>query len=199
MTGKITIGFCGLAGAGKDSLASAVERYATACGGKVARVALADPMRDMLLALGVPRIYMTNRDLKETPVPGFGRSYRQLAQTLGTEWGRNCHGEDFWVNAAAARVAAADADTVLITDVRFRNEADWLRHAGGYLVRVTRPDIKAVNAHASEAYAAQLPAMANILNEGSLEDLDAAAVALFTRVVFSRVRARNSVPESATL
>lgn len=189
--GKIIIGFCGYAGVGKDTAANAIGEYCERQLGKPGRFAFADPMRDMLLALGVPAEYMVDRNLKEQPIPGLGRSYRQLAQTLGTEWGRVCHGEDFWVRALAARVDKFDGDVVLIPDVRFPNEAKWIRSQGGYLARITRPAWAAVNPHESERHVAEMSAEFEMLNTGSKEDLEEAAVGVLQQVVRARVMARN--------
>lgn len=45
---------------------------------------------------------------------------------------------DFWVHQLA-RAVPQECDTVLITDLRYQNEFDWIkRHVGGYCVKVTR-------------------------------------------------------------
>lgn len=166
---KLIIGFCGYAGAGKDTAANAAITVLRAYNRTAARVAFADPMRDMLAALGVPANHMYDRALKEAPIASLsGHSYRKLAQTLGTEWGRNCLGEDFWVDAAFARVQAADVDAVLITDVRFPNEAARINAAGGFLARVTRPGLERVNPHPSEEHVANFVPDYEILNDGDI-------------------------------
>jgi len=189
---KIIVGFAGYAGAGKDTLANAIERYAARfVNSNTAKIAFADPMRDMLLALGVPREYMVERALKEVLIPGFGRSYRQLAQTLGTEWGRVCHGEDFWVNAAANRVDKSGAELVLMTDVRFPNEADYLRRRGGYLVRVNRAAAVPVNPHESETHVPNFKPFLDVFNDGSLDQLDGIASSVFRDILDVRTRSKN--------
>lgn len=88
---------------------------------------------------------------------------RHAMQTLGTEWGRSCF-KDVWVHYALRRAERAlqttrvvnkpfDAgtgtsgkgssivqtcDTVVITDLRFLNEARAIRAAGGVIWRVNR-------------------------------------------------------------
>jgi hypothetical protein len=70
-----------------------------------------------------------------------GRSARHAMRTLGTEWGREAIAGDLWVQAAMARIRARQAEGwgVVVDDMRFRNEAEAIRAAGGLLVRITRP------------------------------------------------------------
>lgn len=45
---------------------------------------------------------------------------------------------DFWVKQLE-RAVPTECDTLLITDLRYQNEFDWIkRHVGGYCVKVTR-------------------------------------------------------------
>lgn len=95
-------------------------------------------------------------ELKEAPLDCLmGKSPRYAMQTLGTEWGRDLFGHDFWVSAAlkrAVRIQSAGI-SVVIDDVRFRNEADAIHKAGGYVVQVVRPGVPIPTSagHASEA------------------------------------------------
>ena len=60
---------------------------------------------------------------------------------------------------------------VVITDVRFPNEADLILGLGGELVRVDRPGVRAGDQHASESQVLSLPATSILRNTGTLEDL----------------------------
>lgn len=161
------IGICGYAGSGKDTLADMIMKRLPGS----RRASFADPMRAMLSALGVPDLWMVDRELKEKSIPGLGRSYRQLAQTLGTEWGRVCHGEDFWVRALANRLEREGGKYALIPDVRFPNEAQWVLDSGGKMIRVVRPNAQPVNPHESEQYVPTLPVNFEVYNTGTLADL----------------------------
>ncbi|MBT2412647.1 hypothetical protein J7I94_19125 [Streptomyces sp. ISL-12] len=59
--------------------------------------------------------------------------------------------EDFWLRAAMKKVQEANEAgvPVVITDVRYRNEADSLRRAGFHLVYIERPGVPQMD-HASE-------------------------------------------------
>src|SRR5687768_3384285 len=115
------IGITGRAGSGKDTVADyLVERHG------FVKIAFADPIKQMLRQLGVD---CTDRSSKEQPHPIYGKSPRQMAQYLGTEWMRNLIHPNGWVLAAQARVKTITHLTsleevpsvhgIVISDVRF--------------------------------------------------------------------------------
>ena len=62
-------------------------------------------------------------------------------QRMGTEAGRYIHGETLWTKLVEHKLGKLDRlAPVVVTDVRFPNEADWLRGLGGTVVEVFRPD-----------------------------------------------------------
>jgi hypothetical protein len=164
------IGLMGKAGAGKDTAAAyLVQEH----GYRVA--SFAEPLRAMLLPLlgyaGAHSGWMSERELKETAIPGLGHSYRTLAQTLGTEWGRQCLGEDFWCRLLGAHMEAHPAMRWVITDVRFPNELAFLRAADGVLWEVVRYGVPEVRAHVSESALEDAAPDAVLFNLGSVEQL----------------------------
>lgn len=66
---------------------------------------------------------------------------RRLLQVLGTEIGRLQLGENTWTNVAARRISEIRAAgvPVVLTGVRFENEAAMIEQLGGFLVYVERP------------------------------------------------------------
>lgn len=169
------IGITGLAGSGKDTAAGQLRELLQADGQAAAVAALAAPIKDMLLALGVPAPYLHDRALKEQPVPGLGLSYRALAQTLGTEWGRALD-PDLWIRVAELRarhLVGEDGSipALIYTDIRFPNEAAWIRRHGGRLMRIVRPSVAPVRSHASEQHVHDLSVDVEVLNSGSVQDL----------------------------
>ncbi|MCK8654631.1 deoxynucleotide monophosphate kinase [Pseudomonas umsongensis] len=66
-----------------------------------------------------------------------------------------------------------DARTIIIKDIRFENEASFLRAHQGSIWHITRPDLQKVNAHSSEHGIAQAPGDVRLLNSGTLDDLKA--------------------------
>lgn len=175
MTTPKLIGLTGFAGAGKDSVRLILERDHNYHG-----LAFADPIRLMLFELmdstGISSNYMHARDLKEAIIPEWGVSWRHSAQKLG-DWGRNLH-PDFWIRIAAAYVTdcARHSGTagmpIVVSDVRFFNEALWIKQQGGEIWRVDRPNLPPVRAHQSEREIDSLVHTRWISNWGTLEDLE---------------------------
>ncbi len=141
------IGLTGPAGCGKTTVAGMIEGAAI--------IQLADPLYAALATmLGVDEAILRHRAAKEKPLPGLDRSPRQLLQTLGTDWGRAFVGPDVWLRLAGRRIEAlhaAGAATVVVADVRFENEAEWIRNRGGQVWRIEREPAAAAAAHVSEA------------------------------------------------
>ncbi|MCW2293107.1 hypothetical protein M2262_003157 [Pseudomonas sp. BIGb0408] len=63
------------------------------------------------------------------------------------------------------------AHTIVIKDIRFENEAAFLRAHNGQIWHIKRPDLQAVKAHSSELGIEQASADVLIVNDGSLEVL----------------------------
>lgn len=167
----LLIGLVGRAGSGKSTVAGLLAaEYG------MLQMAFADPVLDMICALfeaaDIDGAHAVERHLKEAPT-ALGYSYRHLAQTLGTEWGRHTLAPDFWVRVLARRANAvlAIGDSVVVSDVRYDNEAAWLTERGGVLVRVLRDDAEPVREHDSERAADTLPVSHTLYNSGSFATL----------------------------
>lgn len=132
----IIIGLAGKARVGKDTAANYLgERH------RLSPVAFAQPIKNALTAMGFNQADYDTVERKNEIIPWLGVSYRKLAQTLGTEWGRDLH-PDFWLLLAQRRVEARrnlGVPGVVISDVRFDNEADWVRAEGGLIIHMEGP------------------------------------------------------------
>jgi hypothetical protein len=159
----ILIGLAGVARSGKDTAAAVL---ATELG--LYRHAFADPIKRMLEQVFGNNFVIGDRE-RIDPISGV--SYRKLMQTLGTEWGRAIQ-PDLWTRVAKAKwewitqakhpsdwlAGQASGEPMnfsgmVISDVRFDNEAEWIRSEGGIIVHVERDDTEQVGVagHASEA------------------------------------------------
>lgn len=159
------IGIAGRARSGKDTVANFII---AAIGGY--RYSFADPIRAMLAPLGVDMNDPYWQARKEDVIPALGVSPRRMMQTLGTEWGRNLINPDLWLVMAHQRLLR-NGPGMVISDVRFENEAAWIRKHGGRIIHVIRPEAKAVEAHASEDGIEMLDTDAQLFNSGTLEEL----------------------------
>lgn len=171
------IGLEGRARTGKDTCADyLVEKHG------FIKYSFAGPLKKMLWSgLGLAPGDYVDTDTKEAVIPWLGVSYRQAAQTLGTEWGRNCINQNLWVllaqNFVARQLAINSFEStpmvtgVVFSDVRFNNEAEWLRSAGGRIFHLARKDAAMVRDHPSEHGVAARNEDALILNFGTKEQL----------------------------
>lgn len=143
------IGLTGKAGSGKDTVGQYLHKWANAY-----TLAFAFPLKEALAAMGFPE--PKDREAKEAVIAGFSFSWRELAQTLGTEWGR-ARDPDLWLKLAMQEVdriqAVRSHSLVVITDVRFENEAAAIRERGGQIWHITGREAQmlgATKSHVSE-------------------------------------------------
>lgn len=140
-------GFSGPSGVGKTTAADyLITRRA------FERVRFAGPLKAMVRALIRPygdADEWVDGVLKETVHPILGQTPRHVMQTLGTEWGRQCMGADFWCDLARSELSRGG--DIVIDDVRFQNEVDLIRELGGTVVQI-RPKVMThrTAVHASE-------------------------------------------------
>lgn len=185
------LGLSGYARSGKDEAAKVlVEEFG------YKRVAFADKLRDVLYALNPMVSYgewqfvehagrwftidsgmhktIGVQDVidqygwdgyKETP---YGTEIRRLLQRLGTEAGREQLGQDIWVDAAFQGLS--DSDKIVVTDVRFPNEAQAIKDRGGWVVRVKRVSVKEANSHPSETSLDDWDFDVHLSNWGTLDE-----------------------------
>lgn len=67
---------------------------------------------------------------------------RRVLQIMGTEEGRNKYGENIWVNLAEewrAYYENLGYERAIVFDVRFPNEVDYIKKAGGKVIRIESP------------------------------------------------------------
>ena len=167
MTLKL-IAFTGLKGSGKDTAASVFVDAG------YEHIKMAGALKDMLRALltyqGVePEMIerYVEGDRKEQPCTALsGQSMRRAMVTLGTEWGRDIIDPEIWIDVAARRCGLFPR--VVISDIRFPNEADMVHRLGGQLIRLERGE--RADAHPSEAQVRDLPADFVVYNDFASAD-----------------------------
>jgi len=75
---------------------------------------------------------------KNKHVDAFDMTIGQMLQKIGTDTLRNHFNENVWVNALLSELNK-NPGNYIITDCRFKNEAQAVKDAGGFLIRVNRP------------------------------------------------------------
>lgn len=145
------IGISGKAGSGKDTVAQwlIIKRGYKS-------FAFADNLKMMAAkGLNIPIKYFYDRTLKESIIPHLGVSPRVIIQTLGTEWGRNTINNNIWIDLLHKDIEVYNDRDIVITDVRFQNEIDYVEKNNGKVYTVVRNDTSAVgiSGHSSELLA----------------------------------------------
>lgn len=169
------IGLSGYARSGKDEAAKVlVNEFG------FRRIAFADKLREVLYQLN-PLIAWTGtppsklwyvQDVIDTygwdgyKNTDFGLEIRRLLQRLGTEAGRETLWDSIWVDAAFA--GAQEGDKIVVTDVRFPNEAQAIKDMGGEIWRVVRDGVGPANSHASETSLDDWEFDGKLINDGTL-------------------------------
>lgn len=178
------IGLAGPARSGKDTVADILEEVTP---GRVERDAFADRLKLIAaLALGVSvhpddvgrsgirRWADRFKEAESLAIIGPGGtvlselSGREFLQRLGAEAMRNVLGERVWIDAVPFE---RDCDLLLLTDVRYPNEAEAIREAGGEVWQVFRPGVTRANGHASEHPLPPTLVDRVVANDGTIADL----------------------------
>lgn len=135
------IGFTGPIGSGKDTLARALQLHPSLPAVRILK--FADPLYDMATAIDPTFSPDMSHAQKDDWLLGREElgTRRNFLEKLGTEFGRQLIHKDLWLEVLMTRALAALSlsNVVLVTDVRFPNEAAAIREAGGYIVHL-RPD-----------------------------------------------------------
>jgi hypothetical protein len=167
-TGINLIGITGHAGAGKDT----IKDFLLSTYKNHYSLSFAEPLKAAAsAAFGIPLEAFSDPETKELNSEFWNVSPRSIAQFMGTEMFRDTVGKlipevgsNFWIKRAARRLnniyvpeeegEFSEGDTVVIPDVRFQNEYDFIIANGGIVIHVTRQGATGsvgLTGHASEA------------------------------------------------
>lgn len=129
------IGIAGPAGSGKDTAA----RYLVECRG-FRKDSFASPLKAGLSAmLSIDPILFEDNKFKESMIEDLGCTSRHLLQTLGTDWGREIIHKDIWVILKKREYQSNHKGLVVFSDVRFENEAEFIR-SNGFIIHIKGRD-----------------------------------------------------------
>jgi len=144
------IGISGKIGSGKDTFA---ELLAEQLHGKVERHALADKLRlitEIISGIRMTTTHEANKpfcneirnytqDQKNIVIKQFDKTIGETLQLVGTDLFRDNYDTDIWVKSffnEELDTKLNNGKIIVIPDVRFVNEADYILKEGGYLIRL---------------------------------------------------------------
>lgn len=133
---RIIIGITGLARSGKTTAANFLVEE-----NEFRVISFADPVKAVCASVfQIPKECFEVGD-RNIIQPGFGMSYRAMLQELGTDLVRCQIDPDFWVKIASYALSKLPVTIpVVIPDVRFENEATWIREQSGIIIRLVRKE-----------------------------------------------------------
>ena len=138
------IAFNGQMGNGKTTLSEALKPKIK---GGVEIVAFADSLKEMTRTLF--KEATGNEDPEKKDILIDTNDYRKLLQTFG-ECARREINEDIWIRILFTKIKK-DIDTLIISDLRHNNEAQYIKDMGGIIVNIERPEAPEVTTnHISE-------------------------------------------------
>lgn len=178
------IGLAGLKRSGKSTVAGMLRDYG------FVEDSFAYPIRcavAQILGISLAKL----EEEKERIIPEIGTTPRRMMQTLGTEWGRCLVDSNLWLLSMHWRMEGVDT---VISDVRFNNEAEFIRQRGGKVVRVDRPGADRADDHASEAGISESLVDYVIHNDGDLAALADKVRVLVAAVTCNPARRPNACP-----
>lgn len=175
------VGLCGYATSGKDAAAAGLAPLG------YRRLSFADNLRSLAYATNplIHQQHATNPTYLAPVVDSQGwekakenPAVRRILQSLGVSC-RDTFGEDCWVDALHRQ--RKEGERYVISDVRFPNEADYIKARGGILIRISRPGTGPVNDHPSETALDGTTADFYIVNDGTLPELHSKVQACLTQ------------------
>ena len=142
MTQPLIIGLIALKGTGKTTTAEAIKDLVENTGYTCARLPMASPLKEGVKTLFSWDDRHVYGDLKQEVCPSIGVTPRYAQQTLGTEWGRGLIDTNVWPKAMQRLIETKhqDTDVVVVDDIRFDNEVEWVQRMGGVNVLLTRAE-----------------------------------------------------------
>lgn len=112
--------------------------------------------------------YEENPEDREIPLPTIGLSPREIWIKFGTDAVRNNVYQDTWIDCL---LRGAQADVLIVTDVRFPGEAKKIHGMGGVLIRIDNPRVEKSSDVADSAMESWTQWDRVIVNSGTVDDL----------------------------
>ena len=124
------IGISGKKRSGKDTVYELIRMLKQGDGIYPLRAAFGDQIKEEVAGV-------TGVDLKH--IEEHKERFRPMLQWWGADFRRHYKGESYWLDKMLAKMETITGREVLvITDVRYPNEAELVKRAGGIMIRVDR-------------------------------------------------------------
>lgn len=173
-------------GVGKDESAKFAMQYLRFTGRykNIIKCGFADKMKDIChqlyswADLKDRHYYDQYREEREKILPRIGKTPRQLWIDVGM--GMREIFEDTWVHFL---LNAIRADFVVISDLRFPNEAEAIKAVGGKVIKIDRPSVPHVSDPADDPLLYYTGWSDRIINDGTLGDLNQKVTAIIQDMI----------------
>ena len=166
------IGLCGYARCGKDSVADCMKgfkklAFATALKREVQR------MLDVSSEKGGSVVDDKDKAKYRPMLVAWGQIKRNIKP-------------DYWIRKLATTYNRVCAEDIVITDVRYKNEIDWIHQMNGIVIMIARPGVGPANDEERRSFGEILAGDKTgidytIVNDGSLADLKLKTKALINK------------------
>ena len=166
------IGLCGYARSGKDSVADCMKgfkklAFATALKREVQR------MLDVSSEKGGSVVDDKDKAKYRPMLVAWGQIKRSIKP-------------DYWIRKLATTYNRICAEDIVITDVRYKNEIDWIHQMNGIVIMIARPGVGPANDEEKRSFGEILDSDKTgidytIVNDGSLADLKLKTKALMNK------------------
>jgi hypothetical protein len=166
----ILLGLCGKKYSGKDTMADYLVEYHG-----FQKMSFAAPLKEAcrhLFFFSEEQCHDPRR--KDVVDRRWNISPRQAFQMVGTDWIRNQFHSHFWVERMRFELEECSPESrIVVSDVRFENEKDFVVELGGHVCGIHRPSLSAsrTDLHESEinmdSFFVNLPLLSN---DSSLDD-----------------------------
>jgi len=168
---------------GKDTLASFLEEEYIQLGYKVYRYAFADELK------AITRRYFPTWNGQKTESSGDFVGGRQILEGVGTLV-RDLCGSSYWVKKVSEKINATISEhprdqrlVIIITDIRYRNEADLVKQMGGKIIKIVRDGYNSDSFSAEMGVSDMVLKLDHILeNNGTIQQLQQKAIQLIQKM-----------------
>lgn len=133
------IGITGRAKSGKDTSAGIIREYFQNQNKSVDIYSFASPLKKIARDIFKFSDFELNTpDGKESHNNFWDITPRKFLQILGTDMFRNVFRDDVWLKCAELYLTDNMADVIIIPDVRFNNEAEFIKKYKGIIIQIYR-------------------------------------------------------------